>query len=111
MTRCEGMAMMAPLCGMPGMAQGHCPMCKHASANSRSIACSAPGTCSGQICNSVLELLQNRPDNGIDHLVAAVPLDVVTPPLLQGDSPVGFRAARSTKSNSPFDPLTSSLRI
>lgn len=111
MTRCESIATMAHSCGMPGMAQGHCPMCKHASANGTSVACSSPGTCSGQACNSVLELLQNRPDNEIEPLVAVVPLDIVSSPILEGDSPVRFRTARSTKSNSSFDPLISSLRI
>jgi hypothetical protein len=101
---------MAPLSGMPGMAQGQCPMCKHASANGTSVVCSAPGACSGQACYSVLGLLQNR-NIGIKPLVAAVPVAIVTPPLLEGYSPVRFRTTRTTKSNSPFDPLLSNLRI
>ena len=113
MARCEGMStrMLAHACGMHGMAQGQCAMCNHASASGTNSAASAPETCSDQICNSVLGLLQNRHDFGIEPSVAAIPLDVVIPPVLEGDSSVRFRTARSTQSIPRFDPLISSLRI
>ena len=111
MARCEGMAKMAPSCGMPDMAHGHCAMCKHASADGTSSVLSAPKACSGQICNSVLGLLQNRHDSGIATLVAAVSLPFATPAFLEGNIPMRFRAARSPGSIPPFDLLISSLRI
>jgi len=111
MTRCDGMATMARSCGMSGMAQGHCPMCKHASANGISIASSAPITCSGQACNSVLGLVQNRSDLGFESLVSPVSINILAPPIQDRARVSQFRDVRSTKSILPFDPLISTLRI
>jgi hypothetical protein len=113
MARCEGIGtgMMAHACGIPGMAQGHCPMCKHASANGISIASSAPITCSGQACNSVLGLVQNRSDLGFESLVSPVSINILAPPIQGGARAAQFRSAQSTKSILPFDPLISTLRI
>jgi hypothetical protein len=113
MARCEGMGtgMMTHACGTPGMAQGHCPMCKHASANGISIASSVPITCSGQACNSVLGLVQNRSDLGFESLVSPVSINILAPPIQDRARVSQFREVRSTKSILPFDPLISTLRI
>lgn len=113
MAQCEGMGtgMMTPSCGMHGMAQGHCPMCKHASANGISIASSAPITCSGQACNSVLGLVQNRSDLRFESLVSPVSINILAPPIQDRARVSQFRDVRSTKSILPFAPLISTLRI
>ncbi len=109
--QCEGMGMrmMAHACGMHGMA--HCASCKHASANGAGGALSGLDACSGQICNSVLVLVQNPPDHGIKPSVPPASIDIPAPPVLEGTRALRFRDARSTKSILPFDPLISSLRI
>lgn len=113
MAQCEGMStgMMAHTCGMDGMAQGHCPVCKHAQDRRTSNALSVPEICSGQICNSVLRLAQNRPDHGLKVVVTSVSIDLLVSPLQDGARAARFRSARSTKSILPFDPLISTLRI
>lgn len=113
MAQCEGMGtgMMTHACGTPGMAQGHCPICKHASANSISIASSVPITCSGQACNSILGLVQNRSDLGFEPLVSPVSIKILAPPIQDGARAAQFRDVRSTESILPFDPLISTLRI
>ena len=111
MAQCEGMRMTGPACTMHSMANGHCPMCKHASANGISIASSAPITCSGQVCNSVLELVQNRSALGLEPLVSLVSIDILGPPIEDAAPAARYRDVRSTKSILPFDPLISTLRI
>jgi hypothetical protein len=109
--QCQSMRMTEPACAMHEMAHGHCASCKHASANDTSTSLSTLGTCSGQTCNSVLELVQNRPDPEVKPLVVAISFDIYTHPILKGKRHVHFQDARSTKSIPPFDPLISSLRI
>ena len=109
MARCEGMATMVPSCAMHGMAQGHCALCKYAS--DKRTSNSAPETCSGQICNSVLGLVQNRLDHGINIVVAPVTFEILVPLFQDRARAAQFRDARSTKSILPFDPLISTLRI
>jgi hypothetical protein len=111
MAQCEGMRMTGPACTMHKMANGHCPLCKHTSDNSTSNTLSAPETCSGQVCNSVLGLVQNRSDRGLEPLVSPVLIDILAPPIEDGARAAQFRDARSTKSILPFDPLISTLRI
>ena len=111
MARCEGMATMPPSCSMPGMAQGHCALCKDASDNGTSNTLSAPETCSGQVRNSVLGLVQNRPDHGLKVVVAPVSIDILAPQIRDEARAAQFRDARSTKSIPPFDPLIATLRI
>ena len=115
MAQCEGMGtgMKTHACGMHGMAQGHCALCKHASANGNgiSIAPSTPITCSGQACNSVLGLVQNRSDLGFESLVSPVSINILAPPIQDRARVSQFRDVRSTKSILPFDPLISTLRI
>lgn len=113
MAQCEGMSMrmMAHACDMHGMAQGRCESCKYVSVNGPRGTISALETCSGQICNSVLGLVQNRPNYGFKPLVALVSVEALAPPVLEGMRPLRFKDSRSTKSIPPFDPLISSLRI
>jgi hypothetical protein len=111
--QCEGMStrMMAHACGMHGMAQGHyCASCKHSSVNDASGNLSAVD-CSGQICNSVLGLVQKNPDHGFKPLVAQVSIDAIAPPVLGGMRPLDFKNSRCARSIPPFDPLISSLRV
>lgn len=111
MAQCQIMRMTEPACAMHQMANGHCASCKHASANSKNASLSTLGTCSGQTCNSVLELVQSRPDHQIRPSVATVSFDILSPPVLEDTHPVRFRHARSTRFIPPFDPLLSNLRI
>jgi hypothetical protein len=106
-----GMRMMEHACSMHGMAHAHCASCKHASAIGASGALSTLDACSGQICNSVLGLVQNPPDHGIKPSVSPVSIDILAPPVLEGTRTFHFRDARSTKFILPFDPLITSLRI
>jgi hypothetical protein len=110
--QCEGVGMTEPVCKMHGMAHCHNPSCEHASVNAASITVSTPETCSGQICQNVLELPQSGPDHEIKPLAVAVSLDIASRPALDHQLPVRFRASRSsTQSKPPFDPLISSLRV
>jgi hypothetical protein len=111
MARCEGMATMTPSCGMHGTAQGHCALCKHASDKRTSNALSAPETCSGQICNSVLGLVQDPLDHGIRIVVAPVTIEILVPRFQDRAPAARYRDVRSTESILPFDPLISTLRI
>lgn len=113
MAQCEGMStgMMAHACGMHGMAHAHCAWCKHASDKRASNTLSAHETCSGQACNSVLGLVQNRSDLGFESLVSPVSINILAPPIQDGARAAQFRDVRSTKSILPFDPLMSTLRI
>jgi hypothetical protein len=111
MARCEGMATMALSFGMSGMSQGHCALCKHASDKRTSNALSAPETCSGQICNSTLVLVQDRPVHELKIVVALVPIDILVPLFQDGARAAQCRDARRAKSILPFDPLISTLRI
>jgi hypothetical protein len=110
--QCEGAGMrMEHACAMHVMAHGHCTSCKHASANGAGGTLSAPDSCSGQFCNSVLGLVQNPPDYGIKPSVSPVSINILAPPVLEGTHTWRLRDARSAKSILPFDPLISSLRI
>lgn len=109
--QCEGMAMTEPVCQMHGMAHCHNPSCQHASVDAASTAVSAPETCSGQICQNVLALPQNRLHQEIRTLAAVVSLDIPKPLTRERKPLARFRASRSTKSIPSFDPLISSLRI
>jgi hypothetical protein len=111
MAHCEGMRMAEPACTMHGMAQGHCAWCKHASDKRTNNTLSAPESCSGQVCNCVLGLVQNRSDFGLEILVSLVSIDILAPPIRDGARAAQFRDARSDKPILPFDPLTSTLRI
>jgi hypothetical protein len=111
MARCEGIATMAPSCRLPGMAQGHCTLCKHAPDNRTGNTLSAPETCSGQVCNSVLGLVQNRSALGLEPLVSLVSINILAPPIEDAAPAARYRDVRSTKSILPFDPLISTLRI
>jgi hypothetical protein len=113
MARCEGMGtgLMTHACGMHGMAQIHCALCKHTSDKRASNALSAPETCSGQACNSVLGLVQNRSDLGFESLVSPGSINILAPPIEERARAAQFRDVRSTKSILPFDPLISTLRI
>jgi hypothetical protein len=109
--QCEGMKVTGSACTMHGMAHGLCASCKHASANDASGTLSALDTCSGQICSSVLGLVQNRPDREIELLVALVSIDILAPPVREGARSLRFIDARSTTYVLPFDPMISGLRI
>jgi hypothetical protein len=109
--QCEGRMLTAHACGMHGMAHAHCASCKHASANSTNASLSTPKTCSGQTCNSILELVQVRTDPEVRPLVVAVSFDILAPSVLEDTHPARFRNGRSTRSIPPFDPLISGLRI
>ena len=111
MAQCDGMRMTEPGCAMHGIAHAHCASCKHAYANGAGGALSARGACSGQICNSVLGLVENPPDHGTKPSVSPVSVDILAPPVPEDTRMFHFRDARSTKSILPFDPLISSLRI
>jgi hypothetical protein len=111
MARCQGMRMTEPACAMHEMAHGHCAPRKHASINGMSTSLSTLGTCSGQACNSALELMQNRTDPEVKPLVVAISSDILISPILERTRQVHFRDARSTRSIPPFDPLISSLRV
>src|ERR1035438_8584999 len=103
MARCESMRMTQPACTMHGMAHGDCASCSHASAMSAGGAFSVPETCSGHTCNSVLGLLQNRPDQRIRPLVVAA-FDVAVRPALEDGRPAHFSATRTTEFSPPFAP-------
>jgi len=113
MAQCEGMGtgMMTHPCGMHGMAQSHCALCKHSSDKRASNTLSVHENCSGLACNSVLGLVQNRSDLGFESLVSPVSINVLAPPIRDGARAAQFRDVRSTKSILPFDPLISTLRI
>lgn len=111
MARCESMATMAPSCRTQRMAQDHCAMCNHASAVVAGSVLLAQDTGSGKLCNSVLGLLPNRTEKGMQPWVAAVSSVLVTLPALEDIRPVRYRTTRSTESTPQFDPLISSLRI
>jgi hypothetical protein len=111
MAQCEGMRMMSHECGMHHMNNGHCASCKHASVSGTTTILAASETCSGQICNSVLGLPQNRAGQEIKPLVATVFLVHLDLQVPEGESPLQLRTARSTEFIPPFDPLGSSLRI
>jgi hypothetical protein len=113
MAQCEGMStgMMAHACGMHGMAQGHCALCKHTSDKRVSNPLSAHETCSGQACKIVLGLVQNRSDLGFGSLVSPISMNIFAPPIQNGTRAAQFRDVRSTTSILPFDPLMSALRI
>lgn len=111
MAQCEGMRMTVPACTMHSIASARCAMCKHASDKRTSNTLSAPETCSGQVCNSVLGLVQNHSDLGLVPLVSPVSVYILVPPIQDGARVAQFRDARSTKSILPFDPLISTLRI
>jgi len=111
MAQCQNMRMSEPACAMHDMTHGHCASCKHASANSTDASLSTPRTCSGQTCNNVLGLLQNRSDLGVKPLISPVSIEILAPPIHEGARASRFRDARNIKSILPFDPLISSLRI
>jgi hypothetical protein len=111
MAQCQNMRMSEPACAMHDMTHGRCASCKHASANSRNASLLTPRTCSGQTCNSVLGLLQNRSDLGVKPLISRVSIEIFAPPIYEGARASRFRDARNIKSILPFDPLISSLRI
>jgi hypothetical protein len=93
------------------MAPGQCALCKHALANGASSIVSVPENCSGQICENVLGLQQDRADQELRPFAAAVSLDVHSQLGLERTIPVRFRATRSTHPIPPFDALISTLRI
>jgi hypothetical protein len=111
MSQCEGMRMTGPACTMDSMANGHCPLCKHTSDNRKSNTLSAPETCSGQVCNSVLGRVQNRSALRLEPLISLSSIDILALPIEDGARAARFRDVRRTKSILPFDPLISTLRI
>jgi hypothetical protein len=109
--RCDGMRMIAQACGMHGMTHRHDVSCHHVFVNGTSTILSACETCLGQICRSVLGLLQNRPDHESDPSISRAYLNIVSPPLIEAMSSLRSRTERSTEFIPPFDSLISRFRI
>ena len=108
--RCENMSAVAPIC-VRGMAHGHCPLCDHASANGARERLSTPETCCGQICKVVFGQLESSPDQGRKPLVIAVSIRPTLFTFSEDTRHVRFGIAQHRRPISPFDPLTSTLRI
>jgi len=112
--RCGVMALAVSRNSMPAMANCRDDISSGAAVGAGAMLI-APRRCSGTVCQSDLQLLQNRTSPDVEGRF--LPVAVVTPAdfpiirLLKEHISRRFGVERSTQSIHPFDPVISSLRI